>query len=257
MNNKLIKHMTEQANSCTRCDLYKMCKHKILGMGDYNARIMFIGEAPGIAEDNTGIPFAGKEEVLSSKCITCKYFSQCFSNFINRIPIKMSCTYLEAKSDEVEYNKEQANKIDNAGNVFNILLDKVGLKRNMIYITNIVACRPVKDGYKNGKPTTDQINSCIGRVKLLLKNIKPDAIVFVGSLAAKTMAEVTEAMYKIVGKIMEFNVENAKYVSTFIYHPASLLYNNRGNYDAYMDRNVSALKSVISGIDNNTLWSNE
>jgi len=253
MGNKLLLKLTKQVDTCTRCDLYKYCKHRLMGAGNPNARIMFIGEAPGIAEDNTEIPFAGSQEILGSKCITCKFFGECFNNFINRSSIKMDCAYKEANLDEIEYNKEAANNIRNAGNIFNIMLEKAGINRDMIYITNLVACRPIKDGYKNGKPTASQISCCIGRVKVLLKAIQPHAVIFVGSLAAKSMTDTVESMYKIVGTMLNFNVDNADYISTFMYHPASLLYSEK-NYDAYMNRSIEAIKNVMKEIDNLSVW---
>ena len=253
MENKLLNKLIKQVNTCTRCDLHKFCKRRLIGAGNPNARIMFIGEAPGIAEDNTGIPFAGSSEVLHSECITCKFFPECFNNFINKSSIKMDCTYKEANLEEIEYNKLSANNIRNAGTIFNIMLEKAKLNRDMVYITNIVACRPIKDGYKNGKPTAEQINCCIGRVKMLLKAIQPHAVIFVGSLAARNMTDTSESMYKIVGTMLDFNVDNANYISTFMYHPASLLYSEK-NYDIYMSRNVEAIKNVMKEIDNLSIW---
>ena len=56
---------------CKNCSLYKTRTNPVSGEGDSKAKIMFIGEAPGLNEDKTGHPFwgaAGKilDELLES-----------------------------------------------------------------------------------------------------------------------------------------------------------------------------------------------
>lgn len=57
---KEIKNIEENINNCTKCRLYKNRKNAVPGEGNYNAKIMFIGEAPGKTEDQTGRPFVGR-----------------------------------------------------------------------------------------------------------------------------------------------------------------------------------------------------
>lgn len=44
---------------CTRCKLHRERIHTVFGEGDPHARVMFVGEAPGSVEDQTGRPFVG------------------------------------------------------------------------------------------------------------------------------------------------------------------------------------------------------
>ncbi|MFP3985734.1 MAG: type-4 uracil-DNA glycosylase [Candidatus Bathyarchaeia archaeon] len=44
---------------CTRCGLWKKRKKAVPGYGNANARVMFVGEAPGRQEDLEGLPFVG------------------------------------------------------------------------------------------------------------------------------------------------------------------------------------------------------
>lgn len=59
---------------CRRCtELATTRKQTVFGVGDPNARIMFIGEAPGADEDTRGEPFVGEAGLLLNKIITaCK-----------------------------------------------------------------------------------------------------------------------------------------------------------------------------------------
>ncbi|AEM38009.1 phage SPO1 DNA polymerase-related protein [Pyrolobus fumarii 1A] len=52
---KLVKEIV----SCTKCPLYKTRKNPVVGEGPLDTKIMFVGEAPGRQEDETGRPFVG------------------------------------------------------------------------------------------------------------------------------------------------------------------------------------------------------
>lgn len=54
-----FKQLEESILNCHKCNLYKTRKNPVVGEGSVNARIMFIGEAPGFNEDNSGKPFVG------------------------------------------------------------------------------------------------------------------------------------------------------------------------------------------------------
>lgn len=45
---------------CTRCPLHKTRNNVVLGRGNTDAKMMFIGEGPGVEEDREGEPFVGK-----------------------------------------------------------------------------------------------------------------------------------------------------------------------------------------------------
>lgn len=58
--NSNLDHINKEIDSCQRCLLYKTAIHAVPGEGDFRAKIMFIGEAPGRNEDETGRPFVGR-----------------------------------------------------------------------------------------------------------------------------------------------------------------------------------------------------
>lgn len=60
MNNNLsIKTINEKIIKCDKCDLCKNRKNAVPGIGNENADIVFVGEAPGRSEDKYGQPFIG------------------------------------------------------------------------------------------------------------------------------------------------------------------------------------------------------
>ncbi len=54
-----MKQVKEEVIACNRCELYKTRTLPVIGQGSHEAKIMFVGEAPGANEDKTGIPFCG------------------------------------------------------------------------------------------------------------------------------------------------------------------------------------------------------
>ena len=51
--------LKEEIINCRKCPLYQTRKYPVIGEGSHQAKIMFIGEAPGFNEDQTGHPFCG------------------------------------------------------------------------------------------------------------------------------------------------------------------------------------------------------
>ena len=56
---KLIKGINAEVAVCAKCGLWKQRRYAVPGDGDVDAKIMFIGEAPGRQEDLCGLPFVG------------------------------------------------------------------------------------------------------------------------------------------------------------------------------------------------------
>ena len=57
----------EQCRICDKCSLGKTKTNTVFGCGNQNARLMFVGEAPGEQEDKQGIPFVGAAGKLLDK----------------------------------------------------------------------------------------------------------------------------------------------------------------------------------------------
>lgn len=64
-----LKVLRSHIGDCTRCALHRGRTTIVFGVGDANARLMFVGEAPGRDEDLQGEPFVGKAGQLLDKMI--------------------------------------------------------------------------------------------------------------------------------------------------------------------------------------------
>ena len=65
-----LEKVADEVRQCRKCDLGSTRTNAVPGEGNPNARIMFIGEAPGADEDAQGRPFVGRAGQLLDKIIT-------------------------------------------------------------------------------------------------------------------------------------------------------------------------------------------
>jgi uracil-DNA glycosylase len=64
-----LSELRKKVKACEKCGLYKTRKHVVFGEGNENARLIFVGEAPGEEEDLQGRPFVGRAGKLLDQMI--------------------------------------------------------------------------------------------------------------------------------------------------------------------------------------------
>lgn len=64
-----LSALDEDAQGCIKCGLHEGRKNVVFGVGNPNADLMFVGEAPGADEDLKGEPFVGRAGQLLTKII--------------------------------------------------------------------------------------------------------------------------------------------------------------------------------------------
>jgi DNA polymerase len=111
-----------------------------------------------------------------------------------------------------------------AGKLLDALLTLAGIKREEVYITNIVKCFP-----PNNSPKPEQVRTCTKNyLEKQLKLIKPEIIVTLGNLSTGWIFSKfhlkPRPMSEIHGKIFEIKGNFVKYVIP-MYHPAAALRN--------------------------------
>ena len=60
----------DEIKNCLKCDLGKTRKNFVFGVGDFNASLLLVGEAPGEQEDLSGEPFVGRAGKLFDKMLS-------------------------------------------------------------------------------------------------------------------------------------------------------------------------------------------
>ena len=65
-----LEELNYQVYNCRRCRLWEGAKHGVPGEGPVNAKIMVVGQNPGMEEDETGRPFVGKAGKYLTKTLS-------------------------------------------------------------------------------------------------------------------------------------------------------------------------------------------
>lgn len=68
-NVRALIELEREASTCKLCDLYRTRQNVVFGTGDPKAKLIFIGEAPGVEEDRQGEPFVGRAGQLLNKIL--------------------------------------------------------------------------------------------------------------------------------------------------------------------------------------------
>jgi uracil-DNA glycosylase family 4 len=66
---QLLEEISKELGDCKRCKLHGHRRHIVFGMGNPEARLVFVGEGPGGDEDMQGKPFVGRAGQLLTKII--------------------------------------------------------------------------------------------------------------------------------------------------------------------------------------------
>ena len=148
--------------------LKNTAKNLVVYDGSLDAKIMFIGEAPGKDEDTKGLPFVGK-----------------------------------------------------AGQLLNKMLAAINLKREEVYITNVVNWRPPD----NRTPTDEEILNFLPFLQEQIDLVNPDYIFLLGGVATKAILSTPLSLGKLRGSWHEYkSLKLNKIINTIAsYHPAFLL----------------------------------
>ncbi|MHA1653616.1 MAG: uracil-DNA glycosylase [Candidatus Thorarchaeota archaeon] len=125
-----LREIHAQARRCRRCHLHKTRLNVVPGEGSSNAKVMFVGEAPGAEEDKSGRPFVGRSGELLTK-----------------------------------------------------MLEEIGLKRESVFITSVLKCRPPR----NRTPLVSEIEACIPYLHRQIEAINPRIIVLLGGVAISSV----------------------------------------------------------------------
>jgi DNA polymerase len=159
-----LEALKQEMLDCHQCPLAATRTNLVFGVGNPDADILFVGEAPGADEDAQGIPFVGRAGQL-----------------LTRIIIAMQ------------------------------------LKREDVYIANILKCRPPG----NRPPRPDEVIECLPYLRKQIAIIKPKAMVCLGATAAQTLLQTPMA----VGRLRKHWHEYEGIPMLVTFHPAYLLRN--------------------------------
>jgi DNA polymerase len=117
--------------------------------------------------------------------------------------------------------------VGRAGKLLNQMIEAMGLRRQDVYICNVVKCRPPG----NRAPEKDEMATCSPFLLRQLEVISPKVIVCLGAIASKALLETEKGISQFRGQWLEFR--GIPLMAT--YHPAYLLRNPHAKADVWKD----------------------
>jgi len=117
--------------------------------------------------------------------------------------------------------------VGRAGKLLTQMIEAMNLKREDVYICNVVKCRPPE----NRLPEKDEIATCSPYLLRQLGVIAPKVICCLGACSAQTLLETTQGISRFRGEWFDFH--GAKLIAT--YHPAYLLRNPAAKGEVWKD----------------------
>ena len=125
--------------------------------------------------------------------------------------------------------------VGRAGQLLTKIIEAIGLKRDDVYIANVIKCRP--PGNRNPEP--DEVEACEGFLFRQIDSIKPKVIVALGTFAAKALLKTTDPISRLRGRVYQYR--GAQLVPTF--HPAFLLRSPDRKRDVWED--MKKVRSIL------------
>jgi DNA polymerase len=132
-----------------------------------------------------------------------------------------------------------------AGKLLDTLLAGIGLSRDMVYITNVVKCRPPE----NRDPLPVEVETCTPYLNRQIRIIQPEVIVTLGRHATAYIfseAGIKEAVgiTKLRGKVYSVELFGLSVLVLPMFHPAAVLHNPK--YRDALERDFQFLKTLVS-----------
>jgi uracil-DNA glycosylase family 4 len=121
--------------------------------------------------------------------------------------------------------------IGRAGQLLTKIIEAIDLKREDVYIANVIKCRPPQ----NRNPEPDEVETCEPFLFQQIDIIKPKVIVALGKFGAQTLLRTLEPISKIRGRV--FDYRGFKLIPTF--HPAYLLRNPSSKREVWEDMKLA------------------
>jgi uracil-DNA glycosylase len=128
--------------------------------------------------------------------------------------------------------------VGRAGQLLNNMIKAMGLRREEVYIANVVKCRPPG----NRTPERDECDTCSPFLMRQIAVIKPKVVVALGAVAAKNLLAINAPMSELRGKFYDFMPAGVRSDPSWpgarlavTYHPAFLLRDPRQKGEAWKD----------------------
>lgn len=205
MDKKAYLNALQQSwSSCGACSLCQSRQNIVFGMGNPNAQIMIIGEAPGQREDELAVPFVGAA-----------------GNLLDSYLAEVSCREEVIQAGALTKKKDLKEEEKNA-----LFYELRNLLMPEYYYANIVMCRPSE----NRDPLPKEIAACRPRLLEQIYIVDPVLIIAAGRVAAEAIIGKKISITQQRGELFDIEFQGRgttyRYTVMVVLHPAYLLRKN-------------------------------
>jgi uracil-DNA glycosylase len=127
--------------------------------------------------------------------------------------------------------------VGRAGQLLTKIIEAIGMKREDVYIANVIKCRP--PGNRN--PEADELGQCEQFMLQQVDTIKPKVIVALGKFAAQALLKTNDPITRLRGR--EYKYRDAILMPT--YHPAYLLRTPSAKREVWQD--MKRVREILAG----------
>jgi uracil-DNA glycosylase len=110
-----------------------------------------------------------------------------------------------------------------AGQLLSKLLAGIGLTRDMVFVANVLKCRPPG----NRDPQPDEIEACEGHLFRQIELIQPKVVATLGNFATKLLSGKPTGITRVHGQDQEVSLGGRTVLLYPLFHPAAALYTPR------------------------------
>ena len=198
------------------------------------------GKAPGQAED----PIADDGnalEIFRQQICDCSKCSLCSTrqNFVFGAGNPAAGIMFVGEAPGADEDRQGEPFVGAAGQLLNKIISAMDLRREDVYICNILKCRPPN----NRDPQPDEIEQCEPFLKRQIELIQPKVICTLGRFAAQTLLRSSDSMGHMRGQSHQY--EGIPLVAT--YHPAALLRNAQWKRPTWED--MKRVRQIYDGVE--------
>ena len=183
-------------------------------------------------------------EQLRQQCMSCRAcgLADTRTNVVFGVGDPRAEVLLVGEAPGASEDRQGEPFVGAAGKLLDDMLAMIGLRRQQIYITNSVKCRPPQ----NRDPLPAESEACMPWLREQFRLLKPKIVVCLGRVAAQRMIREDFSVVREHGEF--YNKNGILFMAT--YHPAALLRQPRSKPDAFAD--FLALREKIQEVCEHT-----
>lgn len=131
--------------------------------------------------------------------------------------------------------------VGRAGKLLDELLGSIGLDRSMVYIANVVKCRPPR----NRDPLADEILSCSRFLMEQIRIVSPRVVCTLGNFSTKLLAETERGITSVHGQVKQVELGGVSLALFPVFHPAAALYTSANR--SVLEEDFQKLDVLLKG----------